>query len=182
MTALRKEICYTIDDIYDLPDGERAELIDGKIYDMSSPSRTHQKIVSYVSRVIGNYIESNNGNCEVYPSNFAVFLYDDETTYLEPDIVVVCDTSKLDEKGCHGAPDWVVEVVSPSSRSMDYLTKLYHYKNAGVREYWVVDYEKNRVSVYDITSGEVEEYTLNDKVKVHIYEDLEIDFAKIGLN
>jgi Uma2 family endonuclease len=181
MTAVKKEICYTIEDIYDLPDGERAELIDGKIYDMSSPSRTHQKIVSYVSRAIGNYIESNNGKCEVYPSPFAVFLYDDETTYLEPDIVVVCDTSKLDEKGCHGAPDWVVEVVSPSSRSMDYLIKLYHYKNAGVREYWIVDYEKNRVSVYDITSGEVEEYTLNDKVKVHIYEDLEIDFAKIKL-
>lgn len=177
--ALAKNIVYTIEDIYSLPDGERAELIDGQIYNMSSPSRNHQKIVSYINRKIGNYIEDNNGDCEVYPAPFSVFLYGDNSTYLEPDISVICDTTKLDDKGCHGAPDWVIEVVSPSSRSMDYLVKLVHYKNAGVREYWIVDYDKNRIGVYDFTQGTMEEYSFSDKIKVNIYENLEIDFSAI---
>ena len=112
MDAIKEEKVYTMEDIYSLPDGERAELIDGKIYYMAPSSRKHQSISMFLSRVIGNYIESNNGTCEVYAAPFAVFLNENDINYLEPDISVICDTSKLDEKGCHGAPDWIIEIVS----------------------------------------------------------------------
>ena len=134
MDALRKEEIYTIDDIYALPDGERAELIDGKIYYMAPPSRTHQRISGKLYQTIANYIDSTGGKCEIYAAPFAVFLNDDDINYLEPDISVICDQSKLDDKGCHGAPDWVIEVVSPSSKPRDYMAKLFKYRNAGVME------------------------------------------------
>ena len=122
--ALPIENFHTVEDIYKLPDGKRAELIDGCIYDMAPPGTTHQRILSYLHASIFNYISSHNGNCEVFPSPFAVFLNKDDFTYVEPDISVVCDKNKLDQKGCHGAPDWVIEIVSPGSRHMDYFTKL----------------------------------------------------------
>ena len=109
MTLVQEKL-YTIDDIYALPDGERAELIDGALYMMSPPGTTHQRIVSFLNRTIGNYIQEQNGDCEVFPAPFAVFLNNDEHTYVEPDISVICDKSKLDEKGCNGAPDWVIAV------------------------------------------------------------------------
>ena len=93
---------YTIDYIYSLPDGERAELIDGQIYQIQLPSRTHQRLLSKLIFLISNYIDSHSGSCEVYPAPFAVFLNNDEHTYVEPDISVICDKHKLDEKGCHG--------------------------------------------------------------------------------
>ena len=96
MDAIKEEKVYTMEDIYSLPDGERAELIDGKIYYMAPPSRKHQSISMFLSRVIGNYIESNNGTCEVYAAPFAVFLSEDDVDYIEPDISVICDLSKLD--------------------------------------------------------------------------------------
>ena len=137
--ALSQEKLYTIDDIYSLPDGERAELIDGQIYYMAPPSRKHQDILSFLHLAIGNHIANNNGECKVYPAPFAVFLFADDSKYLEPDISVICDKDKLNDHGCNGAPDWVIEIVSPSSRPMDYYTKLSLYRSAGVREYWIVD-------------------------------------------
>lgn len=124
MDALKQEKIYTIDDIYSLPDGERAELIDGHIYDMAAPGRTHQKVLGSIFVKIANYIDSHKGNCEINIAPFAVFLNNDDINYVEPDILVVCDSSKLDDKGCHGAPDWIIEIVSPSSRRMDYYIKL----------------------------------------------------------
>ena len=150
MGALAKEIIYTIDDIYALPDGEHAELIDGQIYYMSPPSRRHQRILSFLHLEIGTYIRNNNDSCEVYPAPFAVFLNEDDTTYVEPDISVICDTSKLNDRGCLGAPDWIIELVSPSSKYMDYFTKLMKYCNAGVREYWIVDPLKNLIITYNL--------------------------------
>ena len=97
---------YTVADIYNLPDGERAELIDGQIYDMTPPPmRVHQKIVIELSVIISNYIKENGGSCEVYPAPFAVFLNRDDKTYVEPDISVICDKDKLSDRGCEGAPD-----------------------------------------------------------------------------
>ena len=124
MDALGKDYIYTIDDIYALPEGKRAELIDGQIYYMAPPGRTHQQISGYLHSAIYNHIKKEHGDCEVYASPFAVFLNKDSANYVEPDISVICDTSKLDEKGCHGAPDWVIEIVSPSSKSRDYMVKL----------------------------------------------------------
>ena len=118
-----KKSSYTIKDIYALPEGERAELIDGRIYAMAPPNRLHQKLVMELSHVIKSYIEKNNGECEVYPSPFEVFLNKDEKIYVEPDISVICDKDKLNDRGCVGAPDFVIEVVSKSSRKMDYITK-----------------------------------------------------------
>ena len=181
MGALAKEVVYTTDDIYALPDGERAELIDGQIYYMSPPNRKHQKISNYLSTEINFYIRSKNGSCEVYFAPFAVFLNkDDITTYVEPDISVICDTSKLNDRGCNGAPDWIIEIVSPSSKYMDYFTKLVKYRNAGVREYWIVDPLKNLIIAYNLENETVEQYNFSDKVKVSIYKDLEIDFSKIN--
>ena len=176
---LPKEPIYTTEDIYALPDGERAELIDGQIYYMAPPSRRHQRISMELSTVINNYIKASNGSCEVDIAPFAVFLSEDDRNYVEPDISVICDKSKLTDKGCVGAPDWIIEIVSPSSRRMDYYTKLFKYRTAGVREYWVVDSDKNRITVYDIEHEDIQEYTFADAVKVNIYPDLFIDFGKL---
>lgn len=132
--CIEKQTVYTISDIYALPDGERAELIDGQIYNMAPPGRLHQKISWKLHQAIANYIDSRNGLCEVYAAPFAVFLNDDDINYVEPDLSVIGDLSKLDDKGCHGAPDWVIEIVSSDSRSRDYITKLFKYRTAGVRE------------------------------------------------
>ena len=125
---------HTTEEIYALPEGKRAELIDGQIYDMAPPGRIHQELVQQLSRTIGNYIADHKGTCKVYPAPFAVFLNQDDKTYVEPDISVICDNGKLDDRGCNGAPDWVIEIVSQSSQRMDYLTKLFKYRTAGVRE------------------------------------------------
>lgn len=170
MDALRKEDFYTTDDIYSLPDGERAELFDGKIYYMAPPTWTHQRISGKLYQKIANYIDGKNGTCHVLPAPFAVFLNENDTNYVEPDISVVCDQSKLDEKGCHGAPDWIIEVVSSSSRSKDYMIKLFKYRNAGVREYWIVDPDKNAVMAYRFEQDIVEQYDFGEEVPVGIYE------------
>lgn len=167
---------YTIEDIYALPDGVRAELIDGKLYYLATPTRTHQKLAGGMYLAVATYIRSKNGTCEVYIPPFAVFPFDDEETYLEPDLIVVCDLSKLDEKGCHGAPDWVVEVLSPGTRSKDMSIKLFRYRAAGVREYWVIDPEERTVIVYDFTGLEEAAalYTFDNEIPSVIYPDLKI--------
>jgi len=174
MDVSKKEEIYTIDDIYALPDCERAELIDGKIYYMSTPSRTHQRVLSSIFVKIANYIDLQKGKCEVDVSPFAVFLNNDNINYVEPDILVVCDDSKFDDKGCHGAPDWVIEIVSPSSRYMDYFIKLFKYRTAGVREYWIVDPIRQRVTVYFFEKESIEEYSFGSDVPVGIYDDFTI--------
>ena len=177
--ALAKEKVYTIDDIYNLPEGNRAELIDGEIYYMAPPTRKHQRIVGELFAIIREYINRNNGKCEVDIAPFAVFLNNDDTNYVEPDISVICDQNKLTDRACLGAPDWIIEVVSPSSRRMDYYTKLFKYRTAGVREYWIVDSEKDRILVYDFESENTGDYTFADSVKSGIYDDLFINFADI---
>ncbi|MDE7478637.1 MAG: Uma2 family endonuclease [Lachnospiraceae bacterium] len=174
MDAARNTESYTIEDIYALPDGQRAELIDGQIYYMAPPSWKHQRISGYLHNEIYNYIKNNNGKCEALAAPFAVFLNEDDENYVEPDISVICDLSKLDDKGCHGAPDWVIEIVSPSSKPRDYMTKLFKYRTAGVREYWIVDPMKQRVTVYFFEKEEVEEYTFGEDISVGIYEDFVI--------
>ena len=170
---LPKEKLYTIEDIYALPDGERGELIDGKLYMMAPPSRIHQKILQELSRVIGNNISSKGGSCEVYPAPFAVFLNEDDKNYVEPDISVICDKNKLTDKGCSGAPDWIIEIVSPSSQRMDYLTKLLKYRTAGVKEYWIVNPMKETVQVYSFEGTEDStQYSFSDLIGSKIFKDL----------
>lgn len=174
MDALRKEDIYTIEDIYALPDGERAELIDGKIYYMAPPNTKHQRLVSDLHYQIKDFIKRNNGECEVFPAPFAVFLNGDDINYVEPDISVICDKDKITDKGCHGAPDWVIEIVSPGNKPMDYFTKLFKYRAAGVREYWIVDPSKERITVYSFERETMEEYSFGEDVSVGIYEGFSI--------
>lgn len=167
---------YTVKDIEALPEGKRAELIDGRMYEMASPSRVHQRLLGALYRLIANYIEDGDGSCEVYLAPFAVYINNDEYNYVEPDIVVICNEDKLDEKGCHGAPDWAVEIVSPSSVKMDRKIKLFKYRTAGVREYWIVDPGERTVEVYLFAENEEKKYTFEEMVPVGIYEDFAIDF------
>lgn len=179
--ALAQERIYTIDDIYDLPDGERAELIDGQIYYMAPPGRKHQRLTIELSTLINNYIKSNNGSCEVDIAPFAVFLNADDRNYVEPDISVICDSNKLNDNGCVGAPDWIIEIVSPGSRRMDYFTKLFKYRTAGVREYWIVDPDKNRAMVYTFANDNMSEYTFTDNIPVGIYSGFSINLSKLNI-
>ena len=174
MDALRKEEVYTMEDIYALPDGERAELIDGKIYYMAPPNTKHQTLVMDLSYQIKDYINHNNGKCNVFPAPFAVFLNEDDINYVEPDISVICDKDKITDKGCNGAPDWVIEIVSPGNKSMDYFTKLFKYRTAYVREYWIVDPTKETVTVYRFEKETMEEYSFGEEVPVGIYEGFSI--------
>jgi Uma2 family endonuclease len=107
----------------------------------------------------------------------------DDKTVVEPDVVIVCNPDKVKDKVVYGAPDWVLEVVSPSSKKRDYILKLQKYQNAGVREYWIIDREKERVTVYTNLDNsekmEVEIYSFDDKIPVGIYDDLVIDLSEI---
>lgn len=175
---------YTEEDYYNLPENVRAELIDGQLYYMAAPSRVHQEILGFLFNTIFNYINSQKGPCKVYPAPFAVKLFeDDNKTVVEPDISVICDPDKLTDQGCTGAPDWIIEIVSPSNSSHDYIRKLNLYADAGVKEYWIVDPLSKKIFVYHLEQENFKagSYTLQDKIKVDIYDGLWIDFAELGL-
>ena len=169
----------TAEDYWALPEGERAELIDGVLYAMTPPNRKHQDIVSGLIRQLKDFIKRNGGPCRAYVSPFAVNLNADDTTYVEPDVLVVCDPSKLTDRGCEGAPDFVAEVVSPSSRSMDYVKKTALYLDAGVREYWIVDPQICQTTVYrfGLEGPFLTTYAFNEPVPVGIFEGLSLTIA-----
>lgn len=182
--ALPQEKGYTEEDYYNLPENVRAELIDGQFYNMSSPSRVHQELLMELSATILNYIKAKGGSCRVYPAPFAVKLFNDRTNIVEPDISVICDPKKLTAKGCNGAPDWIIEIVSPSNASHDYITKLVMYHNAGVREYWIVDPQNDEIHVYNMADGTftTKTYSFHDTVKAGVYDDLSIDFSSLNFD
>ena len=149
---------YTLADVLCWDDRERWELIDGVPLMMAPPARIHQKIVSEINRQLGNYLKGKK--CEVYPAPFAVRLFEENgdlpervDTLVEPDISVICDPSKLDDIGCKGAPDLVIEVISPSSRRHDRVTKFNLYQRAGVQEYWIIDPSVKESLYYVLEDG-----------------------------
>lgn len=174
------EKLYTAEDYWNLPEGKRAELIDGTFYDMAPPNFRHQKLIAQLTRMIGNHIAESNGKCEVMPAPFAVNLTADDEKWVEPDISVICNREKLSDRGCEGAPDFIIEVVSPTSRRMDYAIKMNLYADAGVREYWIVDPLKNRTTVYffeeDIAPVV---FPFDRDIVVGIYGDLKINIAAL---
>lgn len=177
---LPQEHIYTSEDYWNLPEGERAELVDGKFYNMAPPNRIHQKLVQQLSLTIGNYIASHSGNCEVYPAPFAVNLNADDKDWVEPDISVICDKNKLTDRGCSGAPDLIIEIVSPGSRKMDYSTKNSLYSESGVREYWIVDPEKERTTVYHYEEDAAPViYSFEQEITVGIYGNLTINVSTL---
>lgn len=171
---------YTVNDIYNLPEGQRAELIDGQIYDMAPPKRIHQKLINRLSQTITNYVDLKQGGCEVYSAPFAVFLSQDNKNYVEPDISVIYDKDKLDDLGCNGAPDWIIEIISPSTQQMDYGIKLFKYRAAGVREYWIINPITQTVNVYDFEQEKGTcQYSFHDNIPVCIYHELVIRVADL---
>ena len=128
--SLLKNDPYTSEDYWNLPEGTRAELIDGKFYDMAPPSRIHQQLVMELAGTIREYIKKNHGNCQVYPAPFAVNLDADDKDWVEPDISVICDPNKHTDRGCCGAPDLIIEIASPASNKMDYIKKNVLYLEA----------------------------------------------------
>lgn len=165
----------------DLPDERRAEVYDGFLYDMASPSQIHQTISVELLTRISIYNREKKGRCRVFHAPFDVKLSDQPLTIVRPDILIICDMEKLDGKRCNGAPDFIIEIVSPGNPENDYIRKLYYYKNAGVREYWIVDPKRKIVTVYDFEGNILSvQYSFDSVVKVNIYEDLFINFAEIA--
>ena len=182
---------YTYKDYLTFQENERIEIIEGEIYNMSpAPSRIHQKIITKLATKIENYIQSNKGPCEVYVAPFDVILKNDDEEALDsnnivqPDLSVICDKNKLTDKGCTGSPDMIVEVVSPYNPSNDCVRKLNLYDKYKVKEYWIVNPMKKNIFVYTLTDNGYDTptfYTFKDKIKVNIYNDLEIDFTTFDL-
>lgn len=171
---------FTAEDYWNLPDGVRAELIDGELWDLASPSTTHQRLVSVLTTRLTNFIHQRGGSCEVFPGPFAVNLFADESTFVEPDISVVCDADKISERGCEGAPDFIVEVVSPSNSGMDYVSKLKLYQEARVREYWICDPQKQHVIAYRFDQEPIATaYSFAEEVPSSVFEGFHISFAGI---
>ena len=173
---------YTLDDYYALPDEQRVELIDGYFYDMSSPTFGHQSIGGEIHRQIANYIMEHGGDCRPFIAPVDVQLDCDNKTMVQPDVGIVCDPSKIKRFGIYGAPDFLVEVISPSTKKKDYALKLSKYMEAGVREYWILDFRQEKILVYFFESDIYPViYGFDQPVPVNIYDgNLKIDFSNIA--
>lgn len=171
---------YSIEDFRALPEGLRAELVDGKLIYLESPTRLHQEITGEMHLAVANHIKSKGGKCKVYIPPFDVYISGDNSRVLEPDLTVVCDRDKLNKRGCTGAPDWVVEVTSPSTRKRDLGKKLFLYREAGVREYWIINPENRTVIVYAFEAEEdAAFYTFDDEIPCRIFPDLKIRLSDV---
>lgn len=170
----------TLEQYEALPEEKRIEVFDGIVYDMASPSQIHQTILTELLVSLRNYIRGKGGNCSVFPAPFDVKLNDNPLTIVQPDLMIVCDQDKLDGKRCNGAPDFIIEIVSPGNPSDDYIRKAYYYKNYGVREYWIVD-PKRRMITVNYFEGDLLniQYSFESTIKVNIYDDLFINFSEI---
>ena len=172
---------YTIEDYFLIPEERRAELIDGVFYDMASPTDIHQMISFEICARFREFINKNKGACIPAMAPLDVQLDEDNKTMVQPDILIVCDRSKFKNSRIFGAPDLIVEILSPSTRKRDTFLKTGKYACAGVKEYWIVDPIKKRVIVYDFEHEDVPKvYTFEEKVPVNIFAgECEIDFTEI---
>ena len=183
--TVKKQGEYTVEDYYNWPEDERIELIDGVIYHVSMPSIKHQRIVGEIDFTFKSYVRKKKGKCEIFGAGIDVRLDCDDKTMVVPDITVVCEKDKFTQQYLDGAPDLVVEVLSPSTRKKDMTIKLDKYANAGVREYWVIDPKKETVVVYEFYEEEEFEmqihiYTFENQVPVGIWDgECIVDFAEI---
>jgi len=184
MEALKLEATYyTYEDLLKMERGlERYELIDGVIQAMASPKRWHQEIVGEIFGQLRDFLKGKK--CKVYISPFDVRLnFDDEDDIVvQPDVLVICDLSKLvkDGQGCKGAPDIVVEVLSPSTSFMDRIVKFRKYEQAGVPEYWIVDSAQKSITIYRLTNGEYKNKTVyTDAAVSQVLEGCVIDLAEV---
>ena len=187
MSIPAKKGTYSFADALAWDEQDRIEIINGEAFMMATPSARHQEISMELSRQLANFLEGKN--CKVYPAPFGVRLFEqtgqrpeDVDTFVEPDISVICDRSKIDKHGCKGAPDMIIEILSPSSRRHDRLVKLNLYQRAGVREYWVVDPDNESVLVFGLDSNILklqEDYGREDVAKVNVLNGCFIELCKV---
>jgi Uma2 family endonuclease len=194
MPLLQEKEHYTYADYLEWDEGCRTEIINGEVYAMSPPLLIHQRISMKLSVKFYHYLEGKT--CEVFTAPVGVRLSPSadrsDDTVLEPDLIVVCDPSKLDERGCNGAPDLVIEILSPSTSSKDKLLKFNLYLKAGVREYWVVEPEDKLVQVHILDKGryvtsaygisdpeEADKYFVSDVVSLTVLPGFSIDLKTI---
>ena len=181
MEAARKQK-YTYADYLTWDDGQRCELIDGVVYMMSpAPSVDHQRISGEIFRQLVTYLRGKK--CEVFPAPFDVRLNaaNEDDTVVQPDLTVVCDHNKLDEHGCIGAPDMIIEILSPSSENHDKMTKFKKYRQAGVREYWIVSPKSRDINVFLLENEQYvcQPYGESDTIPVHVLDDCQIHLADV---
>ena len=173
---------YTYADYASWDDENRYELIDGQAYLMSAPSMAHQKISGALHNQLYNFLKGKP--CEVFYAPFDVCLFglgDYDYTVVQPDLLVICDMSKLDDRRCNGAPDMAIEILSPSNRRHDTVLKFNKYLQAGVREYWIVDPEAKSVQVHTLVGGGYTTTTFdeNQAAPVHVIDGLWIDLKEV---
>lgn len=186
--ALELDERFTYGDYLTWDDDERWELIDGVAYNMSpAPRVAHQRILMEIGKQVAVYLTGKP--CQVFPAPFDVRLPESDErddlveTVVQPDLSVICDKGKLDEAGCRGAPDLVVEILSPSTVQKDLKIKFDRYERAGVREYWIVDPAGKTVQIFalgpDGRYGRPRVYVDGDTAPVGIFPDLEINLSEV---
>lgn len=178
----RKNI-YTVDDYYALPEERRMELIDGVLYDMTAPTFIHQKILGELYAMFRECMEAHGKDCDIYFAPCDVRLDRDNRTMVQPDLLVICGDYDFTAKAYDGAPDLTVEILSSSTRAKDMFLKLYKYQNAGVKEYWIIDPEQERVIVYNFDSGSFwpSFYDFDEVIPIGLTNgECSIDFARIN--
>jgi len=176
----KKQGTYTIEDYYNMPEDQRIELIDGVIYDMASPSIEHQIISGHIYNKLSNHIFTNKGNCKQFISPIAVKLSEDNNTMVEPDVIVVCNKDYITSNCINGAPDFILEVTSKSSKIRDTIVKLNKYKVSGVKEYWIIDYQENLVHIYNFARDTYVKKTFQESYIITVLNPpCTIDFKEI---
>lgn len=171
---------YGEGDIEALPESSRAELIHGVLYGMAVPSRMHQWLVSELLYRIKSHIRERMGDCQAYTSPFDVRLFGDDSVVVQPDILVICHKEILTDKGCSGAPDWLIEVVSFGNSHYDYFTKLLQYQKSGVREYWIVDPFERKVSVMNFENPPLTgQFSYEEEISSGVLEAFSLRMAEV---
>lgn len=176
----KKQGEYTLEDYYNLPEDQRFELIDGVLYDMPTPTTIHQSILGRIYAHLLYHIDAKGGQCIPLVSPVDVQLDCDDKTMVEPDVIIVCDSDKIIRRCVYGAPDFVMEVLSKSTKKKDMFIKLNKYLNAGVREYWMVDPDKKTVMIYDFEHDDYWLASFSEKIPVAVLDgECVIDFADL---
>jgi len=168
---------------WELDEGERYEIIYGEAFAMSGPSTRHQAVSRQIVLLLGNYLQGKP--CQVFyaPYDVRLFYEEDESddTVVQPDIMVICDKDKIGPEGCRGAPDLVIEILSPSNTALEMERKRKLYRQAGVREYWVVDAEDNSITAYCFKDGAIatNSYEASDALPVSVLPGLSISLGQV---
>ena len=179
--AYGKQGGYTLEDYLALPEDQRVELIDGVFYDMAAPTTIHQAIGGFIHKQLLDYVLEHGGPCMPFMSPVDVQLDEDDRTVVQPDVLIVCERNRYRYGRVFGAPDFVAEVLSRSTRKKDMRLKLAKYMDAGVREYWMIDPEKKSLVVYDLEHDEFPViYGADAKVPVRIWNgECKVDMGLI---